>query len=463
MGVSLSPSPAQKFGLWTHRAPLRDLPVLLRYVAKWLLLVLPVGAAIGSACALFLWSLERVTALRMAQPWLLYLLPVAGVLVGLLYHWLGRSVEGGSNLIVDEIHQPGGGVPVRIVPLVLLGTLATHLCGGSAGREGTAVQMGGGIASGVACALKFLTPADTRTLLMAGIAGGFGGVFGTPLAGTVFAMEVLTIGRMSYGAVLPCLIAAIAADWTCGAWGVGHTPYRIATIAGDPFLHLNWLLLLKIACAGALFGLAARLFTEIGHRVQHAFKRAIAVPYLRPAVGGVGVIGLALVFGTDYLGIGVTSPDPHAVSIVAAFHSGGAQPWSWLLKIAFTAVTLGSGFKGGEVTPLFFIGATLGNALAGPFSAPVDLFAGLGFVAVFAAAANTPLACTIMAVELFGAGGGPNVAYFAVACFAAYFFSGHGGIYTSQRIAAAKSADLELPPDASLRTLHQARQARDDG
>jgi H+/Cl- antiporter ClcA len=417
---------------------LRDVRELLGYVAKWLGLVLPVGAAIGSACALFLWTLDQVTTLRFQQPYLLYWLPVAGVLVGLLYHWLGRSVEGGSNLVVDEIHEPGGGVPTRIVPLVFIGTILTHLCGGSAGREGTAVQMGGGIASAFARMFKFLSPADTRTLLMSGVAGGFGGVFGTPLAGAVFAMEVLAIGRISYEAVLPCLLAAIVADYTCGAWGIGHTPYHIAMTGGDGLMHIDWWLLGKVAIAGAAFGLAARLFAELAHSAQHLFKSLIKIAYLRPALGGIGVIGLSFLFGSDYLGIGVTSPDSNAVSIVSSFQAGGAHPWSWILKIVFTVMTIASGFKGGEVTPLFFIGAALGNALAGPMGAPVDLFAGLGFVAVFAAAANTPLACTIMAVELFGTGGGPHVVYFAVACFAAYFFSGHTGIYLSQRIGVPK-------------------------
>ncbi len=444
---------------------LADLPDLLRYIVKWALLVAPVGLAVGTACAAFLWSLEKVTTLRWEQPWLLYLLPVAGVLVGLLYHWLGRSVESGSNLIVDEIHEPGGGVPARIVPLVFIGTIVTHICGGSAGREGTAVQMGGGIASAFARVLRFLTPADTRTLLMTGVAGGFGGVFGTPLAGTVFAMEVIAIGRMSYEAILPCLIAAVVADWTCGAWGVGHTPYHIAAFGGANAVHLDWLLLAKVALAGAAFGLAARFFAELAHGVQHAFKRFVAIPYLRPALGGIGVIGLAWMFGNDALGIGVTHPDAGVVTIVSSFREGGSHTWSWLLKIVFTVMTISSGFKGGEVTPLFYIGGTLGNVLARPLHAPTDLFAGLGFVAVFAAAANTPLACTIMAVELFGVGIGPHILYFAVACFVAYFFGGHAGIYLSQRIATPKLHNHDVPPpaDLSLRTtraLREPRQAR---
>lgn len=412
------------------------MPALLQYIGKWLLLAVPTGLLIGSACAFFLWSLDAVTALRWQQPWLLYLLPLAGVLVGLVYAWLGRSVEGGNNLIVDQIHQPGGGVPLRIVPLVLFGTLATHLCGGSAGREGTAVQMGGGIASWVSRWLRWLSQEDHRTLLMAGIAGGFGGVFGTPLAGTIFAMEVLVIGRLSYQAVLPCLLMAIVSDGACTAWGIAHMPYRITSFAAVPgqLLVMDWLLLGKVAVAGVAFGLLARSFAVAISWLHAVMARSVPVAWLRPAIGGFAVIALAYAFGNDFLGIGVSHPDPAVVSIESAFREGGATSWSWLWKLLFTVVTLACGFKGGEVTPLFFLGATLGHALAAPLGVPVDLLAGLGFVAVFAAAANTPLACTIMAVELFGVGVGPNIVYFAVACFTAYFFAGHTGIYKSQRL-----------------------------
>jgi H+/Cl- antiporter ClcA len=400
---------------------------------------------------------REVTDLRIATPWLLFLLPAGGVAVGLLYHRFGRDVESGSNLIVDEIHEPGGGVPSRIAPLAFLGTIVTHLFGRSAGREGTAVQMGGGIASAFARRLDWLSVADTRTLLMTGVVAGFAGVFGTPLAATVFAMEVLAIGRISYQALLPCLAAAIIADWVCGAWGVGHTPYHIATIGAGAASHLDLRLLSSVAPAGVLFGLATRLFSEVVHAAQHGFKSLVKAPALRPALGGVAVIALALLFGRDYLGIGVTAASPDGVSIVSAFEPGDATAWSWLLKLLFTVVTLGSGFKGGEVTPLFFIGATLGNALAVPLHVPVDLIAGLGFVAVFAAAANTPLACTIMAVELFGTGGGPNVVYFATACFMAYLCSGNAGIYLSQRIATPKLARMGALVNLSLREARQVQ------
>ena len=201
--------------------------------------------------------------------------------------------------------------------------------------------------------------------------------------------------------------------------------------------------LLKVVGMPAVaFGLASVLFAELTHGLQHVWRKLIKYDFLRPAVGGLVVIALVFVLGTrDYLGLGVVSPRPGGVSIVSSFQPGGAQWLSWWWKILFTAVTLSSGFKGGEVTPLFFVGAALGNTLARLMGAPVDLFAGLGFVAVFAGATNTPLACTMMGIELFGSG---HVVYLAIACFVAYLFSGHSGIYLSQRIGTPKHGDAEV-------------------
>jgi H+/Cl- antiporter ClcA len=228
---------------------------------------------------------------------------------------------------------------------------------------------------------------------------------------------------------------------------------------------LNWLLLIKVAIAAVAFGLASVVFAELTHGLQRIFKALVPRSMLRPVIGGIIVIALALLVGPDYLGLGV-SPDPHhlsQVSIITSFEPGGATPLSWWWKILFTAITLSSGFKGGEVTPLFFVGAALGNALATLMHAPVDLFAALGFVAVFAGATNTPLACTIMGIELFTAGQADLlhsglIVYLATACFLAYLLSGHTGIYTSQRIGAPKLLSSQFPPDSSLRSLGESRE-----
>lgn len=403
----------------------------LRHLLVSTSLAVPVAVLAGSASAGFLWSLEQVTRLRWEHGWLLFLLPLAGLIVGLLYHFIGSRAEAGNNLIMDEIHEPGGGVPGRMAPLVLIGTLMTHLCGGSAGREGTAVQMGGSLA-GVYARVCRIAPENVRVLLMAGIAAGFGSVFGTPLTGAIFALEVLVVGRIQYDALIPVLVASVVGDFTCSAWGIHHAIYHIDFAGSTGAFRLwNGALLGKTVAAAIIFGLVSQLFSELTHSIKKQFAQFIPYAPLRPVLGGVLIIALVYALGTrDYLGIGVTSPEPGAVTILSAFTPAGATPWSWWWKLLFTSVTLGSGFKGGEVTPLFFIGATLGHALAIMFGAPVDLFAGLGFIAVFAGATNTPLACTVMGIELFGA---HHTVYFAVACFIAYLFSGHTGIYSAQK------------------------------
>ncbi len=384
--------------------------------------------------------LDEATDFRLREPWMIWFLPLSGAAIAGMYVLYGRTVEAGSNLIVEEILEPGSGVPLRMAPMVLVGTVVTHLFGGSAGREGSAVQMGGSIASAIGRLVPGLGASDIRVLLLTGVAAGFAGIFGTPVAGTIFAMEMLSIGRMQYGAVVPCLIAAIVSDQTCLAWGIQHTHYHVEGILVEgPLFRLSPVtmqLLVAVCAAAVLFGLVSRMFSELTHLLQRAFRDWIPRPLLRPVVGGILVLVLASVLGTrDFLGLGVNSNDASAVTIVSSFREGGASAWSWFWKLVFTAITVSSGFKGGEVTPLFFIGASLGCVLAGPLGVPVDFLAALGFVAVFAGATNTPLACTVMAVELFG---GQHILYFAVACFVAFLFSGRSGIYQSQRIPGAK-------------------------
>jgi H+/Cl- antiporter ClcA len=434
----------------TYRWDFREHWRLAVFVGKWFAISIPLGILIGSAVGLFLWSLDRVTELQWNYPWLLYLLPLAGLGSGWVYHCWGQNSEGGNNLIIDEIHQPGGGgggVPARMAPMVLLGTLLTHLFGGSAGREGTAVQMGGSLASSLSRWLK-LGGGDNQILLSAGVAAGFGAVFGTPLAGSIFALEVLAIGAISYRALIPALMSAVIADQVTQIWGIGHTHYHIAfgegisAASNDSLPVLDGWLLAKVSLAAVCFGLASVFFVELTHFVSRIFKRLISRPWLRPAIGGLVVVLLVWLTGTrDYLGLGVIGNPrhPEAVSITSSFQPDGAGWFSWFWKSVFTAVTVGSGFKGGEVTPLFFVGASLGCVLGQLLNAPVDLLASLGFVAVFCGATNTPLACTIMAIELFapfsdGLLSSGFVVYAAVACFLAYFLSGHSKIYASQRI-----------------------------
>jgi H+/Cl- antiporter ClcA len=398
-------------------ANLESIAAALRYLARWSLISLLIAALAGTASALFLLSLDAATAYREQHPWIIWLLPLAGFAVGWVYlHW-GRSVEAGNNLLIDEIHDPKNVVPLRMAPLVLAATVVSHLFGASVGREGTAVQMGGTLADQLTNLLR-LAPVDRRLLLMAGISAGFASVFGTPLAGAIFGLEVLVIGRMRYDAIFPCMAAAILADQVGLAWGVHHTHYAIAAVPA-----LSAWTIAAIVVAGIAFGLAGMLFAGATHRLSAFMKRHVAYAPLRPLIGGAVVACAVWAVGTQrYVGLGIPV-------IVEAF----AQPlplWDALGKLAFTVASLGSGFKGGEVTPLFYIGATLGNALAPLLQLPFPVLAGVGFVAVFAGAANTPLASTVMALELFGPAIGP---YAALGCVVAYLCSGDAGIYMAQR------------------------------
>ncbi|TDP01490.1 voltage-gated chloride channel family protein [Flavobacterium sp. 245] len=389
---------------------------------KWILICFLIGVLSGSASAFFLVSLEWVTQFRIQHDWIIWFLPFGGLLVGLSYYYWGKSVAKGNNLLLEEYENPQKTIPFKMAPLVLLGTLLTHLFGGSAGREGTAVQMGGAIADQFTKIFK-LDNSERKILIILGISAGFASVFGTPLAGAIFALEVLYFSKINFKSIFLSFLVAYVAYFTVEFWEIKHTHYSIPVVP-----ELNFSTIFYTVLIGLLSGFAALLFARSTHFWSSLFSKNIKYPPLRPVIGGV-ILAIAIAgFGfTKFSGLGVPV-------IVDSFSN--ANPWyDFLLKILFTGFTLGAGFKGGEVTPLFFVGATLGSALSLVIPMPIALLAGIGFVSVFSGATHTPIACTIMGMELFGIQ--PGI-FIAIGCTIAYFSSGSVGIYKSQIVKGAK-------------------------
>ena len=389
---------------------------------KWIFICALIGIFSGSASAFFLVSLEWVTQFRESHNWILWLLPMGGLSIGLIYHYLGKEVVKGNNLLLEEYENPQKPIPLKMAPMVLIGTLITHFFGGSAGREGTAVQMGGAIADQFTGLFK-LDAYDRKTLIILGISAGFASVFGTPLAGALFALEILYFSTISLKSSILSFLVAYIAYFTVDFWQVKHTHYNIPVVPDITISTLAWVIVV-----GVLFGLTSMLFSRTTHFWGRLFSKMISYYPLRPFVGGI-ILAVAVFFigTTKYIGLGIPT-------IVDAFSTPNAS-YDFLLKILFTGFTLGAGFKGGEVTPLFFIGATLGSALSLFVPLPIAFLAGLGFVAVFSGATHTPIACTIMGMELFGIESG---VYIGIACLIAYFSSGSIGIYKSQIVKGAK-------------------------
>jgi H+/Cl- antiporter ClcA len=413
-----------------------------RFVAllEWLGVGLAVGLVTGSMSALFLWLLDVATAYRMQHEQLVFALPAAGLVIGTIYERFGRSIKAGNNLVIDTIHDHGPEIPLRMAPMVLAGTVLTHLFGGSAGREGTAVQMGASLSDYLAHRLR-LAGRLRSEVLAAGVAGGFGSVFGTPIAGAVFGLEFVVLGRIEYRALVPALVAAVSGDMVTRALGIEHTPYPPA-----PALALTATVLLKWLAFAAAVALTSAIFIELLHAIKKVGERLLPRLGLRMCAGGaLVVLGWQLMGTSDYLGLGVPT-------IVRAFGDPSLPSHAFAAKLGFTALTLGAGFLGGEVTPLFFIGAALGNTLAALLDLPLGLAAGVGMSAVFATAANAPLALSIMAVELLGGHVLPHV---VIVASVAFVLVGHRGIYPAQRLIRAKSG---APLDAAV-TLREAGRA----
>ena len=387
---------------------------------KWVILAALVGCVVGPFGAMFGLALNKATALRTADPRLIYLLPLGGLVIVFLYQHFDPDGGGSTNQIFVAVreHKP---LSLRTAPLIFVTTVITHLFGGSSGREGAALLLGGSLSGQIGRRLQ-LEARDCRLMTMCGMAAGFAALFGTPLAATVFAIMVISIGVIYHVALYPSLLAALVAYGVSVRLGVEPTRFTVAV----PDQSVG--MFVRVAALGVLCALVSILFCKLMHGAGHLMKR-IKNPWLRVICGGFAVIALTWIFGTDYNGAGMD------VVTRAIEQETVAVPWAFLLKLVFTAVTLAAGFKGGEVVPSFFVGATFGCAVSPLLGLPVGFGAAVGLAAVFCGVTNCPVASTLLAVELFGAEG---MLYFALACCLSYMLSGYQGLYSSQTILYSK-------------------------
>lgn len=393
-----------------------------RHVARWVALSVVVGTLCGLLSAAFIESLDWATDARTSNDWLVFTLPVAGLVVGLIYHFPGRGLERGTNLVIDQIHSQSEWIPLRLTPIIFGASVISHVAGGSTGREGAALQFAAGITDPISRRLG-LSGHDRSLMLITAIAGGFGAVFGVPVAGAVFALEVQRIGRIRYEALVPALVASFVGDAVVRGIGVEHTHY-------PAFPTVSWStgFVLRLAVFAVCAGLVAMLFVAATRSVKMTVARFVPWYPARPMLGGVIIAALVLACGwRDYQGLSI----PLAIEAM-----NGSAAGQWGTKLALTSLTIGTGFVGGEFIPLFVTGALAGASFAHITGGNIGLFAMIGSVAVLAAATNAPLACMLVGVELFG---GTGLSVLAVACVVAYAASGHTGIYHAQRVRVHKS------------------------
>lgn len=385
---------------------------------KWMVLGGVIGLVGGIIGSLFHIGVDTATQTRLAHPWVLYLMPVGGLAIVGLYR-LTKTEGKGTNDIIASVHF-GEQVPGLLVPVIFVSTVITHLCGGSAGREGAALQIGGGIGYQAGRLLR-LGEKDLPLATLCGMSGVFAALFGTPLTATVFALEVISVGVLYYAGLVPCLTAALTGYLVSVLMGVPPTRFTV-TVPGLEVRTMLLVMVLALLCA-----VVSILFCRGLHGVEHLLKRTLKNPYLRVAVGAAVLIGLTLLTNGDYNGAGM--------EVIGRAIAGQADPWAWVWKLLFTAITIGCGFKGGEVVPSFFVGAAFGCVAAGWLGLPAGFGAAMGLVSVFCGAVNCPLASIILSVELFGSG---DLLYFAMACSISYLISGYCGLYSSQTILYSK-------------------------
>lgn len=393
----------------------------VKTLIKWGILCLAVGLGIGGLAAFFLQALTFVTDIRTTHIWLIMGLPICGAVLTYLYQVYGANSIKGNNLIIERANGSNEAIYLRMIPLSLFGTILTHLFGGSVGREGTAVQMGGAVAAAVGKTAKrviSLTDKEKEILIICGISGGFSSVFGTPLAGTFFSMDVLALGKIRTEALIPSFLTALVATHTTQFLGVAKPVYPVPVIPS-----FTWTLIIQVGLCAVVFGLVSRLFSQGIVWIKHMYQRLIPTrPVLRTFVGSSIILLFVVVFQTTrYLGL--------SLPLVSDAFSGDQRPLDFLMKLIFTTFSLGGGLQGGEVTPLFEIGATLGSSLSQLFHLPHSLITTLGFIGVFAGATNTPITCFILGIELFGS---PIAIPLLYVCLISYLVSGDTCIYRGQ-------------------------------
>lgn len=375
------------------------------------------GAVSGFVGTVFAMCITAAVGFRDEYPWLLYLMPLGGLVIVWMYQKYsnpGNAIHG-TDLVIDSI-QSSEPLPKRIVPLIFSGTVITQLFGGSAGREGAALQIGGGIASWLGYIFK-RNRREIHIMTICGMAGCFTALFGTPITAAVFAMEVATVGVLQYTAILPCTLACFTAFIISQQMGEPVTAYALSSIPSLDLLTAGKVVLLAAVC-----GLAAMLFCYISHKTSHIMQKKFRNPYIRVIVGGCAVTALIMIFGNTYSGAG-------GALIDNAILRGTADPWGWIVKMLLTAITLGAGFKGGEIVPAFSVGATLGCVASMIFGLDPSFGAALGFVCLFCGITNCPLASLILSAEVFGVSGS---LYFMLAVAVSYILSGYTSVYSRQ-------------------------------
>lgn len=395
--------------------PSSEYKQIIRYSLYWLVASTVIGLISGLASTLIFTCFDLATRVRIAYPWLIFFLPFVGLGIGFLFYRYGTPIERGTHLLIDEIHEPRSFIPKRMSPLIFFTAILTQFFGGSAGREAPAVQLSGALTDHIAQLLK-VSRDNRKIFLISSIGSGFSAIFGLPLAGAIYGLEITALGSLRYSAVFPCFVSSIVAASVPEFFHILH-PHRFYKIASFPEFNLS--VILSLIVAGLIFGLVTRFFIVAIHTIGDLFAKYVTFMPFRPMLGGIIIMLLTLLVGHQhYNGLGIPT-------IIASFQMP-LPVTDFINKTVFTAITLGSGFKGGEITPLFFVGTTLGNGLSQFLPLPLSLLAGLGLVSLFSGASKAPLTSIVLAIELFGT----SVSIYAViTCLFAYLFSGNCGLY----------------------------------